>query len=341
MDNHILIPQNEMRSTLLSVMHSNGFKGQRAETCAHIFTSNSLDGIYTHGINRFPRFIRYIQKGYVKTDKKPELMHSSGSIEQWNGRLGPGPNNALDSTYRAMELAKSNGISCVGLSNTNHWMRGGYYGWEAAKSGFIFMGWSNTIANMPAWGAKNSKLGNNPMVLAVPYHAEAIVLDMAMSQFSYGTMEAHQMKKQKLPIAGGFDKEGNMTTDPDAILDSGRSMPAGYWKGAGLSLLLDIIGAILSGGDTTFQISRRGEEYGVSQVFIAIDTSRLDHFRSIEHLVKDVIDDLHNSVPASAKEQVYYPGERVLIRRKENSEKGIPVEKSIWEEVLNLNHPGF
>lgn len=336
MSTHILIPRDEMKSTLLSILHSHNFKGKRAEKCAYIFTCNSLDGVYTHGINRFPRFIKYIRKGYVKTANKPELIHSSGTIERWNGRLGPGTNNALDSTHRAMELAKSNGIGCVGLSNTNHWMRGGYYGWEAAKSGFIFMGWTNTIANMPAWGAQNSKLGNNPLVLAVPYHTEAIVLDMAMSQFSYGTMEAYQMRKQELPVAGGFDNEGNMTTDPDAILDSGRSLPAGLWKGAGLSLLLDIIGAVLSGGDTTLKISSRGDEYGVSQVFIAIDISRLDHFTSMEALVKEVIDDLHSSIPASEADRVFYPGERVLQKRRENTEKGIPVENSIWEEVLKL-----
>ena len=327
-----------MKSTLLSILNYHNFKGERAETCAHIFTCNSLDGVHTHGINRFSRFIRHIRKGYVKTANKPELIHSSGAIERWNGRLGPGMNNALDSTHRAMEMAKMNGIGCVGLSNTNHWMRGGYYGWEAAQSGFIFVGWTNTIANMPAWGAKNCKLGNNPLVLAVPYRPEAIVLDMAMSQFSYGTIEAHQMKKQELPLAGGFDNEGNMTRDPDAILDSGRSLPAGFWKGAGLSLLLDIIGAVLSGGDPTFQISRRKDEYGVSQVFIAIDISRFNHSTSIETLVKNVIDDLHGSIPASEADRVFYPGERVLQKRRENTENGIPVENPVWEDILKLLH---
>ena len=336
MSETILIPQDEMNSTFLSILHNHNFKGVRAEICANIFTSNSLDGVYTHGVNRFPRFIRQIKNGYVQPDKKPELSNSSGAIEQWDGRLGSGTNNALDATHRAMELARTHGIGCVGMANTNHWMRGGYYAWEAAKSGFIFMGWTNTIANMPAWGAKNSKLGNNPIVLGVPYQPEAIVLDMAMSQFSYGTLEAYQMREQELPLVGGVDKYGHMTKDPGAILKSERSMPIGYWKGAGLSLLLDILAAVLSGGDSTFQISKRKDEYGVSQVFIAIDITRFAHFSNIENLVKNVISDLHDSIPSSESEKIYYPGERVLQKRKENMAKGIPVDKKVWEEVIIL-----
>jgi 3-dehydro-L-gulonate 2-dehydrogenase len=334
MSDQIRISKDEMKETLLSILNHHDFKGPRAETCAHIFTQNSLDGVYTHGINRFTRFIGQIRNGYVKTENTPELVHSAGAIEQWDGRQGSGTNNALDATNRAMELARKHGIGCVGLAKTNHWMRGGYYGWEAARAGFIFMGCTNTIANMPAWGAKNSKLGNNPLVLAVPNPPEAVVLDMAMSQFSYGIMEAHQLRKQELPLAGGFDENGNLTRNPDAILKSKRPVPIGYWKGSALSVLLDIIAMAISGGDATFQISQREEEHSVSQVYIAIDISRFAHFSSIGQLVRDVIEDLHNSIPATEIDKVYYPGERVLQRRKENTQHGIPVDKEIWEEVL-------
>src|SRR5690606_12554923 len=102
--------------------------------------------------------------------------------------------------------------------------------------------------NTPAWGALDNKLGNNPLVMAVPYENEAIVLDMAMSQYSYGAMEMQRLKGGQLPVPGGFDKNGNLSTDPDAILETKRTLPIGYWKGAGLSLLLDLLATVLSGG---------------------------------------------------------------------------------------------
>jgi 3-dehydro-L-gulonate 2-dehydrogenase len=336
MTGNILIPHEKMESVFLSILDKHGFSGERAGTCARIFTQNSLDGVYTHGVNRFPRFIRYIKEGYVLPENKPETVNSSGAIEQWDGRLGPGVNNALDATRRSMKLARAHGIGCVGMANTNHWMRGGYYGREAAGSGFIFIGWTNTIANMPAWGAGNSKLGNNPLVLAVPFLPEPVVLDMAMSQYSYGTMEAYRMRDQKLPYAGGFDLHGNLTDDPDTVLQTELAVPAGYWKGAGLSLLLDILAAVISGGDATFRITGRGDEYGVSQVFISIDPSRFASGSNVETTVREVIDDYHKSVPSREKDKILHPGERVLMRRKENLEKGIPVEKQVWEEILSL-----
>ncbi len=205
----IRIPCDQMESEFYRILIKNGFPPDKAKTCAKIFTENSLDGVYSHGVNRFSRFIEFVEKKYIRIDNEPELKSSSGAIEQWDGKLGPGPLNALICTERAMDLSKEYGIGCVALSNTNHWMRGGAYGWRAAKAGFVFIGWTNTIPNMPAWGAVDCRLGNNPLILAVPYHDEAIVLDMAMSQFSYGTMESYQLRKLQLPLPGGYDKKGN------------------------------------------------------------------------------------------------------------------------------------
>lgn len=332
----IRIPFQEMKEIFLGLLIKHGLTDLKAETCAKVFAENSLDGVYTHGVNRVSRFIKYIKRGYININAEPEKVHSAGAIEQWDGNLGPGPLNALSCTDRAIQIAKEYGIGCVALANTNHWMRAGYYGWKAAKRGFVFIGWTNTIKNMPAWGAVDPRLGNNPLVLAVPFGSEAIVLDMAMSQFSYGSVESHEMKKQLLTVAGGYDKNGKLTTDPSQILESKRFLPMGYWKGAGLSLLLDILAAVLSGGWSTMQISKNNAEYGASQVFIAVDISLLNNYSSIADSVNEIIKDYSDSLPESEKQKVLYPGQRVLITRKKNMELGIPVDKEIWEEVNSL-----
>ncbi len=254
--NTIRIPYPEMQSAFLQILLKHGLSREHAEKCAGIFSLNSLEGIYSHGVYRFPRFINYIRKGYIDVNAKPELVHAAGVLEQWKGNLAPGPMNAEFCTNRAMEIAKDHGMGCVAMAETNHWMRGGTYGWQAARNGFVFIGWTNTEANMPAWGAKDRRLGNNPLVFALPFGKEAIVLDFAMTQFSYGKMEAAQLEGKKLPFPGGFDGEGRLTDEPAAILESWRALPIGYWKGAGLSLLLDILATILSAGISTHQIKQ-------------------------------------------------------------------------------------
>ncbi|HEV7330969.1 MAG TPA: 3-dehydro-L-gulonate 2-dehydrogenase [Flavisolibacter sp.] len=331
----VMISQDEMQQTFFSVLSHIGITEEKARACAAVFTTNSVDGVYTHGVNRFPVFVQYVQEGLVDKDAEPALNTAMGSLEQWNGNGGPGPLNALAATDRAVHLAQQYGMGCVALANTNHWMRGGYYGWRAAEKGYVLIAWTNTIANMPAWGAIDSRLGNNPLVIAVPYRDEAIVLDMAMSQYSFGAMEQAAAKGEALHMAGGFDKEGNVTHDPAAILASERPMPVGYWKGAGLSLLLDVLAAVLSGGLATYQISQQQKEHSVSQVFVCIDLSRLPQQSTITQIIDGIVNDYHHSQTEGDK-TVRYPGEGVLQRRKENLQKGIPVLATVWEQILKL-----
>lgn len=330
------IPFAEMKSVFERVLLNHNFTAEKAEKCAEIFAVNSLEGIYSHGVYRFPRFVSYIKKGFVKPDAEPELVHGVGALEQWTGNLAPGPLNARICCSRAMELAAKNGIGCVALANTNHWMRGGTYGWQAAKAGFVFIGWTNTEKNMPAWGAKDSRLGNNPLVFAVPFRDEAIVLDFAMTQFSYGKMEAAKLEGKTLPFAGGFNKNDKLTSDPGEVLETKRGLPIGYWKGAGLSLLLDILATVLSAGLSTHQISKQESEHGVSQVFIAIDGKKLHNFPAVENTISEIIADLKNSVPIQTETEIRYPGERVVRTRNKNLKNGIPVNEAAWKEILAL-----
>lgn len=332
----IIIKAEEMEAVFKSILLHYGFKEDRAETCAKVFTQNSVDGIYTHGVNRFARFIGDVKKKFVNKDATPGLQNKFNGIEQWNGNSGPGILNAIEATNSVIKLSQQFGIGCVAVANTNHWMRGGTYGWQAAKAGCVFIGWTNTTALMPAWGATNKKLGNNPLVIAIPYQNEAIVLDMAMTQYSFGAMEQSALKQQQLPVFGGFDEFDKLTKDPAAIIKSQRPLPIGYWKGAGLSLLLDMLATILSGGMATYQISKQKAEHSLSQVFIAVDISKLGNTSAITQIIRNIILDYKLSVPANENEKIIWPGERVLATREKNVVHGIPVIKSIWQQIVQL-----
>jgi 3-dehydro-L-gulonate 2-dehydrogenase len=189
---------------------------------------------------------------------------------------------------------------------------------------------------MPAWGAKDFRIGNNPLVFAVPYENEAIVLDFAMSQFSYGKLEMYQLEGKQLPYPGGFDKEGGLTSWSGEIIETRRALPIGYWKGSGLSILLDILAATLSGGLSTSEISQKEAEYALSQVFIAISLKKLTNYENIESTVRNIIRSVKESDPAEPGGEIRYPGENIIKVREENRKNGIPVNKSVWETILAL-----
>jgi 3-dehydro-L-gulonate 2-dehydrogenase len=329
------VPYEELYGVLLRVLARVGLEPDRAELCARLFADASRDGVASHGLNRFPRFIRTIERGIVDVRARPELVAAKGALERWDGRRGPGNLNAHASMARAIALSREHGAGSVALSNTNHWMRGGSYGWQAAEAGIIGICWTNTLANLPPWGARDPRIGNNPLVMAVPCRGGHVVLDMAMSQFSYGALDSYRLRHAQLPVDGGYDTEGRLTRDPAAIEASRRLLPAGFWKGSGLALLLDMVAAILSGGRATCEVpTDPEEETGLSQMFIAYDPSAFSAPDATDALAERILEDLHR--PSSTGEPVRYPGERTLETRTRNLEEGIPVDPAIWEAVQAL-----
>ncbi|WP_211326491.1 3-dehydro-L-gulonate 2-dehydrogenase [Paenibacillus flagellatus] len=333
----VRVMYEEMAGRFRSVLMRNGFTPDRAELCARLFAEASRDGVYSHGLNRFPLFIEYIRKGYVQAAAEPVALERLGVLERWDGRSGPGNLNAHFSMGRAIELAKLHGVGCVAIRNTNHWMRAGSYGWQAAEQGCIGLCWTNTIPNMPPWGSMENKLGNNPIVFAVPRPEGPIVLDVAMSQFSYGKMGIHAQSGEPLTVDGGFDRDGNPTRDAAAILETRRAMPIGFWKGSGLSFALDLIVTMLSGGNAAMDMGRLGVERDLSQVFIAIDAARLPDQEALRDKVNAMIDDLHAAAPDEHGGQPRYPGEGTVRIRERNLREGIPVDPAIWRRVLELD----
>ena len=101
-------------------------------------------------------------------------------------------------------------------------------------------------------------------------------------------------------------------------------------------MLLDILATILSAGLSTHKLSKQETEYGVSQVFIAIDIKKLSNFPAIENTVLEIVEDFKKSVPINSENEIRYPGERVVQTRANNLKHGIPVSKKIWNEILKL-----
>ena len=89
-----------------------------------------MAGVYSHGLNRFPRVVEYLKKGEIDPKVKAEKIMGFGAFERWDGHRGFGPLNAKLAMDRAVELAKEFGMGIVALGNNNHWMRGGSYGWQ-------------------------------------------------------------------------------------------------------------------------------------------------------------------------------------------------------------------
>lgn len=333
------VPYQRLEDTIALAFEKAGMAGPKARTLARFHAEASRDGVYSHGLNRVASFVRHLDEGWVDANAEPVPVRQTGPVEVLDGQRGPGILNALMATDRALALAATHGVGIVALRNTTHWMRGGAFGWHAADRGKILIAWTNTESCMPAWGATDTRVGNNPLVIAVPRAGGHVVLDMAMSQYSYGKLQTTRLKGEDLPYPGGFDADGTLTSDPGAIEATRRLLPTGFWKGSGLTILLDVLAAILSEGNATYQIDQIGVGSctGCSQIFLALDPDRLGSAAHMQDIVDGMAAYVNGSDPIDPARPVTYPGQNTLRTRQDHLANGVIVDEGIWKAVLELS----
>ena len=246
---------------------------QDAKRFAEIFAGNSLDGVYSHGMNRYPRYLSDMESGLCDAKvTQAERVSGLGGLEVWDAHFGVGPLIAQQMAERAIELARTHGIACVALRNNSHWLRAGRYGLMMADAGMMGLCMTNTCMNLVAYGAKEPSTGNNPITIAIPRRAGSLVMDMAVSQYAFGKLEIMAQEGKMLDTPCGYDTEGNLTCDPREINRSKLMMPMALWKGNALSIMLDLMAASLSLGRTSLDIGKPSDgEKGMSQVFICLN----------------------------------------------------------------------
>ena len=332
------VPFEEVVAGVSAALQAVGVPPERAGVSARLIAETDRDGVATHGVARVPRLLAAVRAGYIDPAAEPRVVTQAGALERWDGGRGVGNVGAHAAMARAMELAREFGLGGVGLGNASHWMRGGAFGWQAAEAGFAAICWTNTLPNLPPWGAKTAAVGNNPLVIAVPAGdgGTPLVLDMAMSQFSYGTLAKYRLAGEPLPAPGGYDEAGELTTDPAAIERTQRALPVGFWKGSGLAFALEVLGTMLAGGRATHEMGPDPlAEVGQSQVFLALDVSRTADAAEQGRVLREAAAALHAAEPVVAGRPARYPGEGTMRARAESARLGVEVPDAAWAEVVS------
>ncbi len=205
-----------------------------------------------------------------------------------------------------IQKAKKMGIAIVGV----HMGDGssgaiGYWSRKIADAGLIGITMSSyPFGSVPPHGSYEPLFCTNPIAWGVPTENEPIVLDMSSSGISYfGLLEA-QTQGVQVAEGLGYDKEGQETTDPAEIL-AGAIQPFDRGvKGAGLALIVQIIGGALVGGDFLNESDNDGN------VVIAINPEAMIGMqRFIEETTKMTMA-MKQAKTLDGVEEVMVPGER-------------------------------
>lgn len=330
-----------------------GVSQKDAEQAADVLNLSDIRGIDSHGVARLHTYFDMLTLGKINPKPNIKIIRDKKSICTIDGDNGLGLVVGPKANEIAMEKAAQHGSGWASVCNTNHYGIASYYSLKALERDMI--GWSMTNTTKlvaPLWGAERM-LGTNPISIAFPALKNLpIVIDLATSAAAYGKIEIAKRKNQPVPKGWIINNEGEMTTDPNDMINGGALLPLGSerelggHKGYALSAMVDILTSVLSGANwgpfappfaLRQEIPSRSVGKGIGHFFGAMEIDGFMDVTEFKKRIDEWIEVFRNTKKAKGTNGVLIPGDpehqEEAIRRKE----GIPLLPAVVNDLVDIS----
>ena len=337
-----LVPASAIAALIEDAMVAVGLPEADAGKVAELMLEADLTGADAHGVFRLPQYVRRIKAGGVNPRASITVERTAPATAMVDGDNGMGHLVMQRAADTAIALARENGIAWVGARRSNHAGAASTYAAMALPHDMI--GIYSAVANanhMPVWGAAESLLSTNPIAVAVPAGQEPpVVLDIATTVVSYGTVKAYKLQGKPMPEGWMVSaKDGKPVTD-SALSAEGLLMPIGGHKGSGLALVLGLLAGVLNGaafGREVVDFNADDESAcNTGHFIIVLDVSRFLPIAVFKSQIDRQLRDLKSSKALPGFDTIRLPGEQRLVRRAERGRDGVPVFPEVVEQLDKL-----
>jgi LDH2 family malate/lactate/ureidoglycolate dehydrogenase len=298
--------------------------------------SSNLRGVDTHGLV----MIRHYARRFTTIKYRPiEIVQENETTCMIDAGDNYGILASTIAMNKAIEKAEKYGSGVSSVRNSNHFGAAAYYALMAAEKGMLGISTTNAGARIPPWGGKEAFLGNNPIAIALPGNEYPVILDMALSVVAYQKIVTYAREGWPLPEGWAYDSGGELTTDHQAAL-KGMLTPLGGYKGAGLSVMMDLIcGAISKNGfaDHVLSIDEYDKPRHVGHFFVAVKISNflpLDVFKS---LIETYSKKFHAIPKKEGADRLYMPGEIEYEKYCDRIKHGFPLSQAAVDQLNEVS----
>ncbi|MEN4042772.1 MAG: Ldh family oxidoreductase [Anaerolineaceae bacterium] len=318
-----------------------------ARIAADVLISADLRGVDSHGIIRLNTYYgTRLRQGLIDPTSPVSVVTETGTTLALDGGNGLGQVVAHHAMVRCIEKARQSGIAMVTVRNSNHYGIAGYYAMMALPHDMIGISFTNSQPLVAPTYGRTPFLGTNPIAVAIPAGEELpYVLDMATSIVPIGRVTVHRDAGIPIPAGWGMDKEGQITTDPQDVLNGGALMPLGGpdflrgYKGYGLSLLVDLFSGILSGAAYGPHVGKPGNARNTADVGHFFAALRVDAFRPVAEFktsMDSYIRELKAAPKAAGQNRIYIHGEKEFERAQRYARQGLPIMAATVEKLIRV-----
>ena len=332
----IVLPADTLRELGAAIFTSLGVPRDKAEFVAETLVEASLTGHDSHGVSYFVRYSDRIRQGFINVNVEPMVVKESPSSALVDGRWAFGQVTAMRVMELAREKSKDHVISAVGAYNCNHIGRVGYYTSWAARQGVVAMMFVNVgHPTVAVHGGLGRVFGTNPFSTAAPTcNTNPFLLDYATSVVAEGKVRIAREKHEKIPRHWIRDKLGEVTDDPMAMLDDGWLLPFGEYKGYCLQMLMELMGAVMTGSRTG--LDPKTEPPSPNGVFaIAVDPKGFVGPEAFKRRAEEVFRGVKATTPKTG-DRILIPGEPEWETREQRLRDGIPIPEETWSQIAKL-----
>lgn len=348
----IVYPIERLREFSTRTFRHFGVPEAEARLAAEVLAASDLRGIDSHGVARLHTYFDMLELGRINPKPAIKIVRETPSTATVDGDNGLGLVVGPKANEIAMEKAERVGSGWVSVSNTNHYGIAGYYCLEALKRDLI--GWSMTNTTKlvaPLWGAERM-LGTNPIAIAFPGKEEPpIVIDLATCAAAYGKVEIAKRKQEPIPRGWAIDRDGRLTTDPQAMIDGGAILPLGSerdlggHKGYCLAVMVDVLSCVLSGANwgpfappfaLRQEVPPRAVGKGIGHFFGAM---RIDGFidpDDFKRQIDDYVRTMRATKPAPGTAGPLIPGDPERLAEIERRKNGVPLVLPVVEDLRDI-----
>ncbi|OED30250.1 L-sulfolactate dehydrogenase [Methanosphaera sp. WGK6] len=324
--------ENETK-LIKEILEAYGVASNEASIVADVITDGDLKGFSTHGIGRFPQYIKSMEVGTIKTEGDYEIEKESPSTALINGNHKFGHYVTVKAMDLAVKKADETGVGIVGIHDSNHYGIAGYYADLASLQDMIGIVISNTEPAIAPFGGKTALLGTNPITISIPSDDihNYICVDMATSITARGKLLEAKRKNEEIPEGFALDKEGNPTTDPAEGLE-GSILPFGGFKGYALAFMFELLAGPLVGaecGDKVQGTATPEEMCTKGDLLIAINPEFFAGSMQFKFYVDQFVREIR-------EENGVVPGDREIQTIDERYNNGVPIDSTLHEQLTNI-----
>ena len=334
-------PVSAVTGLIVDAMRIAGLPVAGAAKVAELMVEADLTGADAHGVFRLPQYVARLKSGAVNPTPNIKVERSAPATALIDGDNGMGHLVVARAAETAIELARECGVAWVGMRMSNHAGAAGVYAALPIAADMIGIYSAVASANhMPLPGGAEPLLGTNPLAIAIPAGKEPpVVLDIATSVVSYGTIKNHRLQNHPLQPGWMVDpKTGAVVTDPHKSMEA-LLLPMGGYKGAGLALILGLLAGPLNGAlfgrDCVDFNAQPDLVTNTGQFVVALDPAR---FRPLDKF-KAEVDRHQRELHASAVlpgESVRLPGEQRAARRADRVANGLALPPELLKQLDRL-----